>query len=139
MFDMDLLVVGRFSDTEVVSLQYRELVGARLCMYPDGYCVFSGHNLGDSMPLTVLNLACTMGGTHSSWSSPPVRKCGVCSWRVLLGLLTDAVQHVSASYTFNLTDALDGTFENPSSELLAEIVANRLLVVRRARNRQAGV
>lgn len=61
------------------------------------------------------------------------------SWRVLLGLLTDAAQHVSASYTFNLTDALDGTFENPSSELLAEIVANRLLVVRRARNRQAGV
>ena len=50
-------------------------------------------------------------------------------------VLTDAAQHVSASYTFNLTDALDGTFENPSSELLAEIVANRLLVVRRARNR----
>ena len=54
-------------------------------------------------------------------------------------VLTDAAQHVLASYTSDLTDALDGTFENPSTEFLAEIVANRLLVVRRARNRQVGV
>jgi hypothetical protein len=40
------------------------------------------------------------------------------SRRVSLGVLTDAAERVSASYTPNMTEALDETFDNPSPELL---------------------
>lgn len=42
------------------------------------------------------------------------------SRRVSLGVLTDAAERVSASYTPDIAEALDGTPENPSPELLAE-------------------
>jgi hypothetical protein len=51
------------------------------------------------------------------------------SRRVSLGVLTDAAERVSASYTPNVTEAVDGTLENPSSELLAEMLAIPLKVV----------
>jgi hypothetical protein len=44
------------------------------------------------------------------------------SRRVSLGVLTDAAERVSASYTPNVTEVLDGTFEDPSPELLAEML-----------------
>jgi hypothetical protein len=51
------------------------------------------------------------------------------SRRVSLGVLTDAAERVSASYTPNVTEAVDGTLENPSSELLAEMLEIPLNVV----------
>lgn len=51
------------------------------------------------------------------------------SRRVSLGVLTDAAERVSASYTPNVTEAVDGTFENPSPELLAEMLGIPLDVV----------
>ena len=51
------------------------------------------------------------------------------SRRVSLGVLTDAAERVSASYTPNVTEAVDGTLENPSSELLAEMLGIPLKVV----------
>lgn len=51
------------------------------------------------------------------------------SRRVSLGVLTDAAERVSASYTPNVTEAVDGTFDNPSPELLAEMVGIPLDVV----------
>jgi hypothetical protein len=44
------------------------------------------------------------------------------SRRVSLGMLTDAAERVSASYTTNVTEAVDGAFDNPSPELLAEML-----------------
>jgi hypothetical protein len=44
------------------------------------------------------------------------------SRRVSLGVLTDAAERVSASYTPNMAEALEGTFDNPSPELLAEML-----------------
>lgn len=51
------------------------------------------------------------------------------SRRVSLGVLTDAAERVSASYTPNMTEALDGTLDNPSPELLAEMLGISLDVV----------
>jgi len=48
---------------------------------------------------------------------------------VSLGVLTDAAERVSASYTPNVTEAVDGTFDNPSPELLAEMLGISLDVV----------
>lgn len=42
------------------------------------------------------------------------------SRRVSLGVLTDAAERVSASYTPDIAEQLDGTAEDPSPELLAE-------------------
>ena len=54
------------------------------------------------------------------------------SRRVSLGVLTDAAERVSASYSPNVTEALDGTIDNPSPELLAEVLGIPLDVVRGA-------
>ena len=54
------------------------------------------------------------------------------SRRVSLGVLTDAAERVSASYSPNVTEALDGTAENPSPELLAEMLRIPLNVVKGA-------
>jgi hypothetical protein len=54
------------------------------------------------------------------------------SRRVTLGVLTDAAERVSASYTPNMTEALDGTLDNPSPELLAEMLGLSLELVRGA-------
>jgi hypothetical protein len=51
------------------------------------------------------------------------------SRRVSLGVLTDAAERVSASYSPNVTEALDGTLDNPSHELLAEVLGIPLDVV----------
>jgi len=51
------------------------------------------------------------------------------SRRVSLGVLTDAAERVSASYSPNVTEALDGTLDNPSHELLAEVLGIPLNVV----------
>jgi hypothetical protein len=51
------------------------------------------------------------------------------SRRVSLGVLTDAAERVSASYSPNVTEALDGTLDNPSHELLAEVLGIPLHVV----------
>jgi hypothetical protein len=44
------------------------------------------------------------------------------SRRVSLGVLTDAAERVSASYTPNMAEALEGAFDNPSPELLAKML-----------------
>lgn len=54
------------------------------------------------------------------------------SRRVSLGVLTDAAERVSASYTPNMTEALDGTLDNPSPELLAEMLDLSLELVKGA-------
>jgi hypothetical protein len=44
------------------------------------------------------------------------------SRRVSLGVLTDAAERVSASYTPDISEQVDGTGEDPSPELLAEML-----------------
>jgi hypothetical protein len=54
------------------------------------------------------------------------------SRRVSLGVLTDAAERVSASYSPNVAEAVDGTQDNPSPELLAEMLGIPLDLVRGA-------
>ena len=44
------------------------------------------------------------------------------SRRVSLGVLTDAAEGVSAFYILNMAEALEGTFDNPSPEMLAKML-----------------
>ncbi len=54
------------------------------------------------------------------------------SRRVSLGVLTDAAERVSASYTPSMTEALEGTFDNPSPEFPAELLGVSVDLVRGA-------